>query len=215
MCQTTSLRRCLYLMIRQNSTYFAFFADDCWSSTIVPVNQWHHFAFVYDYTAMVQYIYLNGVLTCSHGSSGPFMATTGAITIGAINNTGTTPFYFWTGYLDDVQYVSRAKTATEILDDATLVAYYSFDNGSFLDRGPNRINGVSVSFLALRFLRLDDPLTCIDRCKRHFRHWTCESWNSSQCQWTILYCLWFHFTWVDLSTLFDFIMGLSILTSTR
>ena len=145
MCQTPSLRRCLYLMIRQNSTYFAFFADDCWSTLIVPLNQWHHFAFVYDYTAMTQYIYLNGVLTCSHGSSGPFLATTGAITIGAINNTGTTPYYFWTGYLDDVQYVSRAKTASEVLDDATLVAYFPFDNGHLFDRGPNRILSVGFS----------------------------------------------------------------------
>lgn len=137
-------------MIRQNSTYFAFFADDCWSSMIVPINQWHHFGFVYDYAAMTQYVYVNGVVRCVHNASGPFLASMGAITIGAINNTGTTPFHFWTGYLDDVQYVSRAKTASEILDDATLVAYYPFDNGSFFDRGPNRINGVSFS-LSLTF----------------------------------------------------------------
>ena len=36
------------------------------------------------------------------------------------------------------------KTAAEILSDATLVASYSFDNGSFYDSGPNRINGVSA-----------------------------------------------------------------------
>jgi hypothetical protein len=63
--------------------------------------------------------------------------------IGAINNTGSTPSYFWTGLIDQVSYVSRAKTATEILSDATLVAYYSFDNGSFYDLGPNKINGVN------------------------------------------------------------------------
>jgi len=57
---------------------------------------------------------------------------------------GTTPYYFWTGYIDEVQYVSQAKSAAELLSDATLVAYYSFDNASFYDSGPNRINGVSV-----------------------------------------------------------------------
>ena len=36
------------------------------------------------------------------------------------------------------------KSPAEILDDATLVASYSFDNGSFYDSGPNRINGVSA-----------------------------------------------------------------------
>lgn len=142
MCQSTTFRRCLDLMIRQNSTYFAFYGDDCWSSTIVQINQWHHFAFVYDYPARTQYIYLNGLLTCTHTSSGPFLADTGAITIGAIDSTGTTPSSFWTGYLDDILYAPRAKASSEVLSDATLVAYYSFDSGSMTDLGPNRINGV-------------------------------------------------------------------------
>ena len=146
MCQLTTLRNCLYLMIRTNMSYFAFWGDDCVSSTIVPRYQWHHYAFVYDYSAFTQYIYFNGVRICTHTSSGPFLANTGSITIGAINNTGSTPGHFWTGYLDDVLYVSRAKTATEILLDATMVAYYPFDSGSLYDQGPNRINGVSHRF---------------------------------------------------------------------
>lgn len=154
MCESVTQRRCLYLMIRNNASYFAFFFDDCVSSAIVPTYQWHHFSFVYDYSLMTQSIYVNGILTCTKGASGPFLGNSGAITIGAINNTGSTPFHFWTGYLDDVQYVSRAKTANEILDDATLVAYYSFDNGSLFDRGPNRINGVSC--LAFSFHKEND-----------------------------------------------------------
>lgn len=143
MCQTISFSLCMYLMIRQNRIYFAFYANDCWGSTTVLTNRWYHFAFVYDYQALTQYIYLNGVLECTHNSSSPFQATSGAITIGAINNTGTTPASFWTGYIDQMAYVSRAKTATEILADATLVAYYSFDDLSYSDSGPNKINGVS------------------------------------------------------------------------
>ena len=143
MCQATTTQLCLYLMIRNSMSYFAFWGDDCVSSTVVTTNQWHHYAFVYDYAAFAQYIYFNGVLICSHTSSGPFRANTGSITFGAINNTGSTPGSFWTGYLDDISYVSRAKSATEILSDATLVAYYPFDNGSLYDQGPNRINGVS------------------------------------------------------------------------
>jgi hypothetical protein len=144
MCQSTTFRRCLYLMIRQNSTYFAFYGDDCWSSSIVQINQWHHFAFVYNYPTRTQYIYLNGLLTCTHTSSGPFLAATGAITIGAIDSTGVNPSSFWTGYLDDVSYAPRVKTASEVLSDATLVAYYSFDSGSLTDLGPNRIQGVKL-----------------------------------------------------------------------
>ena len=144
MCQTTVNSYCMYLMIRQNRTYFAFFANDCWGPTLISINQWYHFAFVYDYAALKQYIYLNGVLECTHNSSGPFLATTGAITIGAINNTGSTPASFWTGYIDQMSYVSKAKTPTEILADATLVASYSFEGGSFLDSGSNGINGVRL-----------------------------------------------------------------------
>ena len=66
------------------------------------------------------------------------------ITIGAISMPGAaTPISYWTGYIDQLSYVSRAKTQIEVLIDATLVAYYSFDNGSYNDLGPNKINGVS------------------------------------------------------------------------
>lgn len=88
MCQTPVFSRCLYLMIRLNTTYFAFYGNDCWSTTTVPVNQWHHFGFVYDYSIQTQYIYFNGRLICTQTSAGPFLASSGAITIGAINNTG-------------------------------------------------------------------------------------------------------------------------------
>ena len=40
---------------------------------------------------------------------------------------------------------NRAKTACEILDDATLVAYFSFDSGSLQDSGPNYLTGNIVS----------------------------------------------------------------------
>lgn len=143
MCQTISMNLCMYLMIRQNRTYFAFYGNDCWGSTIVSTSRWYHFAFVYDYPALTQYIYLNGILECTHNSASPFQATSGAITIGAINNTGPTPSSFWTGYIDQMAYVSRAKIATEVLMDATLAAYYSFDDLSYSDLGPNKINGVS------------------------------------------------------------------------
>ncbi len=141
MCQSRSQDKCLHLLIRNNATYLGFFNDDCNGSTIVDINQWHHIAFVYDYNIRTQYIYLNGQLECTHNSSGPFRGNSGDITVGLANMS--TPISYWTGYINQLSYVSRAKTATEILTDATLVAYYSFDNGSFYDSGPNKINGVS------------------------------------------------------------------------
>jgi hypothetical protein len=40
---------------------------------------------------------------------------------------------------------NRAKSACEILDDATLVAYYTFDSGSVQDSGPNYLTGIATS----------------------------------------------------------------------
>jgi hypothetical protein len=91
------------------------------------------------------FIHLNGYLAYTDISSSPFIGASGAITIGAINNTGgATSSYFWIGYIDEVTFISQTKTASQVLDDATLVAYYSFDNGSFYDSGPKRTNGVSL-----------------------------------------------------------------------
>ncbi|UJR11288.1 hypothetical protein I4U23_015469 [Adineta vaga] len=143
MCESSTTNQCLSLMIRQNTIYFGFLDNDCWSTANVSLNQWHHFGFVYDYEHRIQYIYLNGIRVCTHTLSDPFQTTSGSITIGAMNNTGIIT-NFWTGYIDQVSYVSRDKTEDEILEDATLVAYYSFDNGSFLDYGPNKINGTGV-----------------------------------------------------------------------
>ena len=145
MCVSRSTDECLHLLIRNDALFFGFYGDDCPGSTIVELNEWYHFAFVYDYSNRTQYIYLNGQLEHKRNSNGPFQGNSGAITIGAVNwtNSSATPENYWKGYIDQLSYVSRAKTEIEILTDATLVAYYSFDNGSFCDSGPNKINGVS------------------------------------------------------------------------
>lgn len=49
----------------------------------------------------------------------------------------------------------RAKTAKEILDDATLVCWYSFDHDSFYDSGPLRLRetAMNVTFVSGRIDR--------------------------------------------------------------
>ncbi|CAF1188463.1 unnamed protein product [Adineta ricciae] len=86
-------------------------------------------------------LHLSMIILLSHT---PFQGANGVMMIGALNTTSGPPVSFWSGYIDQMSYVSRAKTATEIFTDATLVAYYSFDNGSLLDSGPNKINGTAV-----------------------------------------------------------------------
>ena len=68
---------------------------------------------------------------CYQGESGNF-------TIGAALSTNAyTMNYsqrYFHGYIDELRYFDRAKTSQEILDDATLTAYMSFDDPSFQDR---------------------------------------------------------------------------------
>jgi hypothetical protein len=53
--------------------------------------------------------------------------------------------YILFSYIDDVLLTMRAKNASEILDDATLVCSYSFDGGSYYDSGPLHLNGIAVN----------------------------------------------------------------------
>ena len=64
----------------------------------------------------------------------------GATDWGAVGN-------FFDGCLDSIEYVDRAKAASEILNEATLVTYLPFDDGQLLDRGPLLINGTGMNFL--------------------------------------------------------------------
>lgn len=118
-----------------------FIIDDQSGPTTLSNNIWYHVAFVYDYSISVQSIYLNGVLE-GNRSSNPYKDLTGAIIIGAISN-GTKNYF--SGYIDQVSLVTRAKTPEEILYDATLVCYYSFDFNSYTDSGPLSLNGLPIN----------------------------------------------------------------------
>lgn len=48
-------------------------------------------------------------------------------------------------YIDEVLLTMRAKNASEILDDATLVCWYSFDNDLYFDSGPLHLKGTAVN----------------------------------------------------------------------
>lgn len=118
--------------------------DDTSGITPICINRWYHVAFVYDYALSVQYVYLNGILDGA-GISNPYQGTTGDIYIGAI--THGLQFYFM-GYIDQVSLMTRAKTADEILMDATLVCYYPFDSSLYSDVGPLDLTatGSGISF---------------------------------------------------------------------
>ena len=105
------------------------------------VNTWYHVAFVYDYSTSIQSVYLNGILENSRISNS-YKGMSGHILIGAVDNGAR---YYFTGRIDQVSLVTRAKSAVEILNDATLVCYYSFDSSPYMDSGPLGLNGLMVN----------------------------------------------------------------------
>ena len=134
---------CLIFMTRNSVMWFAFWGDDVIGTTLIPANTWFHMSFVYDMAASKKYIYLNGILESIQNTSGPLRVTNTVLTFGCLTTTGGIPYVnFFTGYIDQMLYTSRVKNASEILDDATLVAYYRFlSTRPLIDSGPNYING--------------------------------------------------------------------------
>jgi hypothetical protein len=136
--------QCLYLLLRSNRLYAGFTLNDIASSFTLSIFTWYHIAFVYNYQTQQQILYINGVQDTVRSNVQPYQGINGTIQIGAAQVSLTTSFF--NGYIDNLNIVTRAKSSAEILNDATLVAYYSFDT-SYLnyDNGPNGLNGTLVN----------------------------------------------------------------------
>jgi hypothetical protein len=123
-----------------------FYGNDLKGHTIIKNSTWTHLVFVYDYELLgQQMVYVNGFLD-GRRTSVAYKGVKSYITIGRtdISIGGNTGKYF-TGLIDQLSLTFRAKTAAEILEDATLCAYYSFDLDSLADLGPNGLNGSAMN----------------------------------------------------------------------
>jgi hypothetical protein len=88
------------------------------------------------------------LLDATHTNASPCIITSGSQVIGANPGCGGG---FFNGYIDQLSILfGTAKTAAQILNDATLVAYYSFDCSSYpaWDSGPNGITGTAVGLVS-------------------------------------------------------------------
>ena len=144
-CQSLSNNICLHSTIRSSNTRISFYGNACLGSTVIVINKWYHLTFVYNYLTLTQFIYINGVLECNHTSSPPLQITN--LTYIPLTIGYTSPYapYYFDGLIDQLSIINLAKNSTEILNDATLVVWYSFDNNSSKDLGPNGINGTSIN----------------------------------------------------------------------
>ncbi|CAF3866128.1 unnamed protein product, partial [Adineta steineri] len=136
---TTSTDRSLQMMIRGSQLTLDFFADGVTGTTSLTTYTWYHAAFVYDYSAKTQTVYLNGYQDASRVSNQPYLGTSGPINIGLYRD-GSSYDYF-DGYIDQVSLTMAAKSADAILNDATLASWHSFDSGITYDSGPNKLQG--------------------------------------------------------------------------
>ena len=142
-CSTCS-NQCFYFIVRSGRLYADFTFNGFSGATTISMNIWYHVAFVYDYGAKQQILYLNGVQDGVATSIGPYQGTNASIQIGAAIISAAT-FYF-NGYIDNVKLTTRAKSSTELLFAASITAYYPFDFSSLNnDNGPNGMNGSSTN----------------------------------------------------------------------
>ena len=151
-CESSSTTdQCLSLRIQNRRLYFDFGTTVLRGTTYLSQSSvlWRHVAFVYDYTTMRQFIYLDGALEASTAPSGigvgPYKGTSGSVTIGFVNGNK-----YFQGGIDHVSVTNGAKTACQISNDAALTAYYPFDmTGSYLDYSMNVFHGVTNSLITL------------------------------------------------------------------
>ncbi|CAF1336475.1 unnamed protein product [Adineta ricciae] len=143
-CQSINLNQCLHLTIRDSKARISFYGNICTGNTTVKNQTWYHLAYVYDYSRATQLVYLNGMLDCiQQGTSTPLAITNPSsipLTIGY-----TAPFtrYYFDGVIDHLTLVQWPKNASEILEQATLVAHYDFDDSSIGDHGPSGISSLT------------------------------------------------------------------------
>ncbi|UJR16849.1 hypothetical protein I4U23_003748 [Adineta vaga] len=155
-CQTTSpYYRCMQALLRRGTPMLTFYYADCQSSNSVKNSTWTHLAFIYNYVSSTMSLYVNGYLDKSFSSiASPFQGTPNTtMIIGGAKVLNM----FYEGLIDQLSIVTRVKSASEILNAATLVVYYPFINQNLLDSGPNFINGTGIN-TAFTNGRVDDAI---------------------------------------------------------
>ena len=82
LCQSKTLDLCLHINIRSTKLYFGLYRNDTRGTTVIPVAQWIHAAFVFDFALKVSWIYLNGFVDGQASITSGFLASSGNFTIG-------------------------------------------------------------------------------------------------------------------------------------
>lgn len=145
--QANLLRQSLHLIIRNQKLYFGLYLDDLSGNEILQNSRWYHFAFVLNCDTGQMWIYLNGNLDAMKSINYCYEGIGANLTFGIVFMNGYSLSY--TGLMDQISFTNRSKLSSEISDDATLVAYFPFDNNAMTDQGPLRLNSYSFGNITL------------------------------------------------------------------
>lgn len=146
-CQMRNENYCLHIELRSAKPYFGFYLNDCPGITNLTNNTWYHLAVVYDAVLQTQTIFLNGNVDCNRTAGALKIAENIPLTIGIDLFIGNGKFNYFHGYMDQLSYVSRAKSTKEIYNDAILIAYFPFNQSSLVDFGPNQMTGTGYQLI--------------------------------------------------------------------
>jgi hypothetical protein len=141
LCEMRTQNHCLHITLRSDKVRMSFFANACQGSTTIVQNKWYHVTAIFDHNINTQFLYLNGILDCINSASSPLQITNLTSVLLTFGVTYPLSPYYYTGLIDQISLVGWRKNATEILNDATQVAHYSFNKYSPDDQGINRIRG--------------------------------------------------------------------------
>jgi hypothetical protein len=112
------------------------------------VNNWYHVAFVYNNQTQQQILYLNGVQDTIKSNAAAYQGKNVSIQIGSTQVYSVMNYF--SGYIDNLILTTRAKSSTEILSDASIMVYYSFDlSNPYADSSQVRMNGNSSSTVSI------------------------------------------------------------------
>ena len=164
--ESRSQDKYLHLLVQDRKLSLRFFDDDLDGTTSLSTSRWYHVAFVFDSITCNQSIYLDGILETTRRAHSFYQGTIGALHIGVTYWTDVACFF--DGLIDQLSFVNRSKTFGEILWDATLTVYFSFDGNSTSDQGPLRIAGSVGGSTSFTSGRRGQALQIMDVSDSHF-----------------------------------------------
>ncbi|CAF1020142.1 unnamed protein product [Rotaria sp. Silwood1] len=130
--------------------------------SILLRSYWYHITVVYDAVLCQQLIYINGKIDAIANGVTPYQGTSlGATTYIGLSSSIDYPLSYFHGFIDHFTISAGvARTACQIYNDATLIAYYPFDKtDTLLDRSVNLIHGISFDLTTVSSGRLQQAIS--------------------------------------------------------